>query len=82
MKNCWRAEILEMAESDKLHDKLGTDQDGTMEKLMRLLFVELLAFWSPKLSVRNALEKPVFTATFVMPLRANGDRDVSESYME
>ena len=36
---------------------------------MRLLFVELLAFWSPKLSVRNALEKPVFTATFVMPLR-------------
>ena len=24
-----------MAESDKLHDKLGTDQDGTMEKLMR-----------------------------------------------
>ena len=38
-----------MAESDKLHDKLGTDQDGTMEKLMRLLFVELLAFWSPKI---------------------------------
>ena len=82
LKNCWKAEILEMAESDKLHDKLGTDQDGTMEKLMRLLFVELLALWSPKLSVRNALEKPVFTATFVMPLRANGDRDVSESYME
>ena len=45
-------------------------------------FVELGAFRSPKLSVQNGLEKPVFTATFEMPLRANGDSDVSETYLE
>ena len=45
-------------------------------------FVELGAFWSPKLSVQNGLEKPVFTATFEMPLRANGNLDVTESYLD
>ena len=82
MKNWWKAEILEMAQSNIIHAKRSADHDGAMEKWLRPLFVKLLAFWSPKLSIRNALEKPVFTATFVMPLRANGDRDVSESYME
>ena len=53
------------------------DHDGAMEKCLQPLFVELLAFRSPKFALQNGLEKLVFTATFELPLRANGDRDVS-----
>ena len=41
MKNVWTAEILEMAESDIFYIKWGADHDGTMEKGLRLLFVQL-----------------------------------------
>ena len=81
-KNCWKAKILEMTESDIFYAKRGAVRDGAMEKWLRTLFVKLLAFWSPKFALQNGLEKPVFTATFELPLRANGDRDVSQSYLE
>ena len=71
-----------MAESDIFYVEWGANHDGAMEKWPRPFFVELGAFWSPKLSVQNGLEKPVFTATFEMPLRANGDRDINETYLE
>ena len=45
-------------------------------------FVELCAFLSPKFALQNGLEKVLFTATIGMPLRANGDCDVTESYLE
>ena len=47
-----------------------------------LIFVELCAFLSPKFALQNGLEKVLFTATIGMPLRANGDCDVTESYLE
>ena len=58
------------------------DHDGAMENCLRLLFVELLAFRSPKFALQNGLEKLVFTATSEMPLRANGDREVTETYLK
>ena len=39
-------------------------------------------FYLPKLALQNGLEKVLFTATFGMPLRAKGDCDVTESYLE
>ena len=77
MKKWWKAEILEMAQSNIIYAKRGADHDGAMEKWLRPLFVKLLAFWSPKFALQNGLEKLVFTATFELPLRANGDRDVT-----
>ena len=32
MKNVWKAEILEMAESDIFYVKCGADDDGAVEK--------------------------------------------------
>ena len=37
----WKGEALEMAESDIFYVKLGADDDGALEKLLLLLFVEL-----------------------------------------
>ena len=68
-----------MAESDIFYVNRGADDDGAMEKWLLLLFVELWAFLSSKFALQNGLEKPLFTATFGMPTRANGDRDVTES---
>ena len=53
-----------------------------MAKWMRPLFFKLSAYLFPKLALQNGLEKPVFRAIFGMPLRANGDRDVAEKYLE
>ena len=41
MKIFWKAEILEMAESDIFYVKRGPDDDAAMEKWLRSLFVEL-----------------------------------------
>ena len=71
-----------MAESDIFYVKWGADDDGAMEKWLWLLFAELWAFLSPKVALQNGLEKVLFTATIGMPLRANGDCDVTESYLE
>ena len=68
-----------MAESDIFYVKWGADHNGAMEKWLWPLFVELWALLSPKFALQNGLEKPVFTATFEMPQRANVDRDVTES---
>ena len=53
-----------------------------MEKWLRLFFVELLAILSVKFALQNGFENMLFTATIGMPLRANGDCDVIESYLE
>ena len=82
MKSFWKAEILEMAESDIFYVKWGAYDDGAVEKWLWLLFVELWVFLSSKLSFQNGLEKPLFTATLGMPMRANGDRDVTKRYLE
>ena len=37
---------------------------------------------SPKFALQNGLEKVLFTATIGMPLRANGDCDVTESSLD
>ena len=71
-----------MAESDIFYVKLGAYEDGSLEKWLWLLFVELWAFLSPKLALQNGHEKVLFTATIGMPLRANGDSEVTESYLE
>ena len=39
-------------------------------------------FYLPNLPIQDLLEKVLFTATSGMPLRANGDGDVTESYLE
>ena len=62
--------------------KWGADDHGAMETWLWLLFVELWAFLSPKLALENGQEKVLFTATIAMPLRTNGDCDVTESYLE
>ena len=36
----------------------------------------------PLFTLQNGLEKKLFTATIGMPLRANGDGHVTESYLE
>ena len=77
-----KASILQMAENDIFYVKWGADDDGVMEKWLWLLFVELWAFLSPKFALQNGLEKVLFTATIGIPLRANGDCDVTESYLE
>ena len=82
MKIFWNAEILEMAESDIFYIKWDADDDGAMEKWLWLIFVEYWAFVSSKFAFQNTLEKPLFTATFGIPMRTNGDRDVTESYLE
>ena len=41
-----------------------------------------MSIFISKICLQNGLEKPVFTATFGMPLPANGDRDVIEKYLE
>ena len=45
-----------------------------------LLSYEL--FYLPNLPSKNGLIKVLFTATIGMPLRANDDCDVTESYLE
>ena len=71
-----------MAESDIVYVNWGADNDGAMKKCMWLLFVELCAFLSPKFALQNGFEKVLFTATVGMPLRADCDCDVTESYLE
>ena len=44
MKNFWKPQILEMAESDIFCVKLGADHDASIQNWLRLLFVDLLAF--------------------------------------
>ena len=68
-----------MAKSDIFYVKWGADDDGAMEKWLCLIFVELWAILSSQFALQNGLEKPLLTATFGMPLRANGDSDVTES---
>ena len=82
MKSLWKASILQMAESDMFYVKWGADEDGAMEKWLWLLFVELWAFLSPKFALQNRLEKVLLTSTIGVPLRANGDCDVTESYLQ
>ena len=82
MKIFCKASRLQMPESDIFYVKWGADEDGAMEKWLWLLFVELWAFLSPKFALQNGLTKLLFTATIGMLLRANGDCDVTESYLE
>ena len=61
MKNWWKAEILEMAQSNIFYAKRSADHDGAMEKWLRPLFVKLLAFLVLlKFALQNGLEKLVF----------------------
>ena len=39
MKNVWKAEILQMAESDTFYVKCGFDHDGAVDERMRPSFV-------------------------------------------
>ena len=39
-------------------------------------------FYLPNLPSIKGLEEELFTATIGMPLRANGDCDITESYLE
>ena len=55
-----------MAESDIFYVKWGSDDDGTMEKWLWLLFVELWAFLSSKIALQIGLKNLLFTATFGM----------------
>ena len=71
-----------MVESEIFYVKWGADADGAMEKWLWLVFVELWAFLSSNFALQYKLEKSPFTATFGMLMRANGDRDVTESYLE
>ena len=71
-----------MAESDIVFVKWGADDDGVKEKWLWVLFVELWAFLSPKFALQNGLENVLFSETIGMLLRANGDCDVTESYLE
>ena len=82
MKIFWKASILQISESDISNEKWGADEDGAMEKWLWLLFVELWAFFPNNFALQNGLEKVLFTATIGMPLRAKGDCDVTESYLE
>ena len=82
MKIFWKSSILKIAESDIFYVKWRTDEDGAMEKWLWLLFVEVWAFLSPKFALQNVLEKVLFTATIGMLQRANGDCDVTGSYLE
>ena len=82
MKIFWKSSILKIAESDIFYVKWRTDEDGAMEKWLWLLFVEVWAFLSPKFALQNGLEKVLFTATIGMLQRANGDCDVTGSYLE
>ena len=70
----------------------GADDDCAMKKWLRLFFVEecngkVACDYYVELSIflfalQNGLEKVLFTATFGMPHRANGDCDVTESYLK
>ena len=44
MKNFWKPEALEMAESDISYEKSDADHDAAIEKWLRIVFVELQAF--------------------------------------
>ena len=79
MKIFWKAEILEMDESDIFYVERGASHDRVMEKWLWPLVVALWAFLFLKFALQNGIEKPVFTATFEMPQRANVDSDVIES---
>ena len=82
MKILWKASILQMTESDIFFIKWRADDDGAFEKGLWLLFRELWAFLSPKFAPQKLFEKDVFNATIGMPLRAESDCDVTESYLE
>ena len=82
MKTLWKASILQMAESGMFYVKWGADEDGAMEKWLWLLFVELWAFFPLKFALQNGLEKVLLTEQIGLPLRAKGDCDVTESYLE
>ena len=41
MKNFWKAEILQMMESDIFDVKLGADHHAAIQNLLRFRFVEL-----------------------------------------
>ena len=71
-----------MVESDIFYVKWGADDDGELEKWLWLLFVELWAILLANFALQNGLKKPLFTAPFGMPMRANGDRDVIESNLD
>ena len=71
-----------MAKSDLFYVKWGVDDDGAMENWLWLLFVELWAFLSSKFAFHYGLEKELFTLAIGMLLGANGDCDVTESYLE
>ena len=43
MKTFWKAEILQMAESDIVDVKSGADHDASIQIWLRTRFVELLA---------------------------------------
>ena len=82
MKKFWKAEILQMAESDIFDIKLGVDHDAAIPNWLRPRFVDLQAFLCPKNDLQKALKKPVVNALFGKPLRPNGDCDVTETHLE
>ena len=47
-----------------------------------IFFLSYEQFYLPKLPSKMGLKKVHFTATIGIPLRANGDCDVTESYLE
>ena len=82
MKTFWKAEILQMAESDIFDVKSGADHHAAIQNWLRPRFVELEAFLCPKNDLQKALKKPVVNALFGKPLRPNGDCDVTETHLE
>ena len=82
MKNFWKPQILEMAESDIFCVKSAADHDAAIPNWLPPLFVDFLAFPCPKIQLQNALKITVINALFGKPLRPNGDCDVTETYLE
>ena len=78
MKIFWKAQILEMAESDIFCVKRSDDHDSGNRTWLQSVFAELKKFICQKVSFQNVLQKGKLKVLFPTRLRANGDCKVTK----
>ena len=82
MKIFWKAQTLEISESNIFCAKSAADHNAAIKSWLQLFFAEILALRCPKNTLQNAPEKPVLYAPFCKPLWANSDCDVTETHLK
>ena len=82
MKIFWKAQILEMAESDTLCVKSGDNHDFANGTWLRSVYPSYKNIFVKKVALQTVLQRATFDVLLGRRLRANGDCKVTKTHLK